>query len=359
MVEASPPDVVSAEVELPEKLSTALQGDEAALLLRPGQIVRVSVLELFEPGEALLGLMGLQVRVKTTLQLQPGTELSLRVVPDGARILLRPLDSASHVVGGDPFRGILVKGPLARLLAGALTHPPFREVPRVAPLEPHPESTSPAATEFRAFHQLLGVGFERRILALPRLSAEQRSKEVLSLRESLRSIGGEIPGEPGPASGEPLRAPLLKLADEAAGWRGEQVSRAEHGMPFVYPLSLAEHSWLADGRLFLIHDEPRHAEGSRQQRAFTLVLLLDLTSLGSLRVDAAVSGSELSIEFTCTRESSAVKIREHARELEEAMQAAGLRLVSTNVRLRKDGSVPVLDLLPPPGEGASLLDLEL
>ncbi len=363
-------------IPIPEALPDPQAGGSGSLAtelgrrLEPGQILRASVLELGPKGRVLLGLFGSSVEAKTEIPLLLGQELQVEVASRGDSILLRPLPSEGSQGGSPAFEGAPWTA-LQKLLPQLLQSTAWSRATQQSASTTRAGRELPAVFDpgaLAAFHESMGVGFERRILELATLRGAERERAVQSLRESLRAVGGTIPGtELVPESALQTAGPgaLLQEAAHASDqWRSEQAVRAKSGAPLVYPIPLPGDGELTEARLFLLREDlearERDAHGEKEGGAspYRVILLLRLESLGDLRVDLTMAQSELMLRFVCTQEHAAIQIQEQLDSLKEEISGLGLRLSSCKVKLERTGHLPLLDLLPPRPRGLSNLDVE-
>ena len=346
-------------------------------ILEPGQLLRASVLETISANEVRLGLLGFELIAKTQAPLQAGTELTLLVDRSGSTVLLRPLD-AQLLLQGNPDSGVASLGALPAALEKLRGLLPRADVQRLLPqlripaaLQSRFAGEAPLDAEgMRSFHDWLGRGFERKLAAWVREGAPagaDRTELLASLRSMPDSLPIDAKGSEQPPVDPQVREALTSLAKSSDAWRGEQAQRAESGAPLVFPLPVMEGSFLREGRMFLLRevadnggDDTEGGEGGGgESRPFTLVFLLELESMGALRVDAQMSGRDVVLGFVCALEQAALRIHRDLSELGKEFEKKQLRLVRSSVRVQRDGTLPVLDLLPPPPPGSSRLDLQL
>ena len=348
-------------------------GSQPVIGLKHGQLLRATVLELISSHEVLLGMFGTTTTVRSNLPLQVGQELMLEVIAHGDQILLRAKGASGSLLEKlalpELFRlekglqGLeqgfekLLGSPMAKLFSKHFSAP--GSASDGSPKLPDPEG-------IKAFHEQLGLNFERRLLDLPKLEATARRSEVKLLKLTLRSLDAVL-GKAEAAAGETSksqqlaeRGVLAEVLQQAEAWRGEQLARSEAGLPLVYPLP----NWpgMQDGRLYLLKEdgaaEDRRQEGRENTENFTLIFLLELESLGSLRIDVSMQGADACLRFHCLRESSVQRLHSAMDSLRTSFEEVGLRLVSSKVKWSRR-SLPVLDLLPPRPSGTAVFDMEL
>lgn len=359
-------------------------------MLEEGQLLRASVREVLSEGQVRLGLLGMEILATSKLALTAGQELSLIVGKEGSTVLLRPVEPQLLLEQAAPAPGASSLSDLPRALSalqqllptlGKKEAPDAAQLTRALPPELRSrfgDGVPPSAVQLKAFHEWMGKGYEQALRAFAQSAEGSEARDQLRalLRSSLRSIpdlpevdSATVKG--GSSSESEAQRVLSDLARSSDAWRGEQAQRAESGAPLVFPLPVREGSFLQQGRLYLMRDsdeaersdengnEGTGGNGAGGGKPFTLVFLLELESLGSMRIDAQMSGRDVVLGFVCALEQAAIRIHRDLPELEGHFADKGLRLVRSRVRVQRDGQIPILDLLPPAPSGTSRLDLQL
>ena len=112
--------------------------------------------------------------------------------------------------------------------------------------------------------------------------------------------------------------------------------------------------------MFLLRpDRDASRGGAEGSSSFTVVLLLDLTALGEVRVDIRLERGELAVDFQVVDLGASLALDAGLGSLRTELEATGLSVRSLLVR--QAASLPVADLTSPPivSTGASLVDFHV
>ncbi|HZG84419.1 hypothetical protein [Paenibacillus sp.] len=156
--------------------------------LRPGQVVRAVVLELFAENEALLQVGGTTVRAKLETPVAPGQWTLLQVQPDSPAnvVSMRPLAQAASDVGAESFEAVLKS-------FGLKDTPLHRAVVRVLHEEGAPLSRATAASVAAAVEALAPSGDAE---ALLRAAATAVKRGLPATAETVRALHAAMSGPP-------------------------------------------------------------------------------------------------------------------------------------------------------------------
>ena len=101
-------------------------------------------------------------------------------------------------------------------------------------------------------------------------------------------------------------------------------------------------------QLAAVSDDGDDADGFRAPGdAFTIVLLLNLTRLGMLRVDLTVQDDRLTVRFMAEETEALDLLRAAAPQLEAELADDGLTLTGLALRQVGEAGIAVADLIPP------------
>lgn len=254
--------------------------------LAVGQVVRGTVRWTSADGQVGLDLLGRRVRAVTELPLGAGTTYEFTVVERGPRVVLTPT--------------------------------------RLLPLPPRAEAMSggwlgPAGDKLAS-----AVGG-----ALPGLSAGRVT--AMELADLIGRLG--------------------ELRDlDSVGLAEENVRRSESSVPRVVPLPIEPGGWLRDGRLFLLAGEEKSASSRSGRGPFTVVLLLELSALGALRIDVELRDRSVHLRFIAERSGTIDAVRAAESSLREGLDDDGLVVSGIAFRHAGPSGLPVADLVAPPVE---------
>lgn len=216
-----------------------------------------------------------------------------------------------------------------------------------------------SAADLQVLQRGLGHDQEARVLRLSQLAPEQLDGEVASLRTTRKAAALALLAEV--ASDDKARAGAAKAHALVSGLNvveRDNARRADAGLPLWLPLPACPEQGLHDARMFMLHEGAGgEAEAARAAGgAFTVVLLLDLSRLGELRVDVALRGERVDVTFVAVQPSATAVLVGSMDELRAGLTAAGLAVERLSVRQAKGATLPVADLVLPPTDGTAMVD---
>ncbi|MCA8942462.1 MAG: flagellar hook-length control protein FliK [Planctomycetes bacterium] len=346
------------------------------LELTPGQRIQATVVEFEAKGAVTLGLMGSRIAAFSKLPLEIGRTYEFTVASVSPRIVL---SAAKQVVLPDvataSAQGKLgAPAGLVEVIAAAvksLTATGGASAARSDGGGHDPVGVRAAfdafaagratADDLRVIHQSLGHEHEARVLRQSLRSAPPTSGEVAELKHSLKALALAFL-EKADESSDPLRRSTAReLVDGLSRAEHDNARRTEHGSATWLPLPAAPQAGLRDARMFLLHPERDEAGQSRggPNGPFTVVLLLDLTRLGSMRVDLSVAGRRVDVRFETVESDAANALFRASDRLRERLEQDGLEVGSVRVRQAPGRHLSVADLLAPPlaGTATGLIDV--
>jgi hypothetical protein len=323
----------------------------ATLALERGQRIVATILERLPGGDGyLISLLGLSVVAKSRVELAVGSSLGLEVRSLTPRIELAIVRGAEPVLATAPAALLRSLGDALQSLAQPAG--PAQPVP----LPPGLMGTlvqlrdgALGAADLQGLHQRLGLFHEARVARL----AEGPSPAAESLRTDLKAML-LLAQESAAPEARPALEQALRALDS---FDAHEARRSALDAPLLLPLAVLPGGWIREGQLFVAPEQERKESGSSGGRGTKLVFLLDLTKLGPLRVDATVSGDEVSATFRFVRGAAARLVERLLPELRAALAAAGLRPAGLAVERVREGGLETGDLritVPPPE--APLLD---
>ena len=384
-----------AEAAAGARLATSLQVSDAALAplvraveLRPGQVLQATVLAAAGDGRVLLGMLGGIVEAATALPLVAGQSYALQVTSLGNGIVLslaRMEGSAAARVpaqallglGGAELRqllatlaaagrsqaglagGVGLAGGLGLAGAGA-----DGGAARVLRLLERLADGSLRGEDLLALHRGFGHEQEARLLRLPAATdqaAAAAAATAAELRGSVKSHALQL--LQAVAAAESQGASAAEAASDAGRARlwaqqfvdgmntaeADNARRADQGAPAWLPLPVPGGGALREARMFAaVADAGDDGAGGGEQRPFTVVLLLDFTRLGAVRVDVQVRGDEVGVTMQAVELGALEALRPALPELRAMLEAAGLRVRAIEARRAPGERLPVADLILPP-----------
>ena len=336
-----------------------------ALELVSGQKLSATVLELLDRERILIGLLGGRLEARTQAPLEVGRSYEFTVVATSPRLTLAvekpivlpaagPLAAAGLLgVGGKELGRDLQR--LAKALAGS---GPAQVAAGVLDWlggwSGAPGAAPPPAT-LRQLHERLGHDQELRVL---RLAAHPHGESVAAteLVQSGKAVALAAAGdEQAPAA---VRAAGRALADNLSRAELDNVRRAEQGAPLWLPLPVVEGGALREARLFVrAEDAPEESGTEAEGRGFAVVLLLEFTRLGALRVDIGVRERRVRVQIQTVTESALRALEGALAELEAELTACGLESPQVLLRRAPGAALPVADLIAVPRDPRALVDV--
>jgi hypothetical protein len=357
---------------MPVGQATAAPASGAAPVLRladlvPGQVLQGTVTALLADGRYRLGLLGALVDARADLPLELGRSYWLSVsavVPELVLRALPPASPAPLLAAGQELLGMPGRE-LAALLESFFAATPDSAAggrrERAGPESPVQAALArlaagrATAADLGAIDRRLGHDQEARVLRLP--PGPDAGPEAAVLRESIKAAALGVAAEPSPPESRARAA--AALAQGLNGVERENAQRAEQRAPIWIALPAPVGGFLRDARMFAISDrEPEAAPARGGAGSFRIVLLLELTRLGALRVDVELQGDRLRARFQAVEPSALPVLREGLPQLEQRLREHGLAPAPFELLLAADGRLPVADLiLPRPADASAIVDL--
>ncbi len=344
--------------------------------LEAGQKVLATVLSAEAGGQLTIGMFGARIPAVTHLQLDVGKTYEFKVAATDPQLVLSaalPLKvpgSAAALESG--LLGAPAKELGAMLLQfSSLSEPELpaqdRVLRKITQQMQAFSAGQASADELRGLVDSLGHDQEQRVLRMPRLVEKRAQLEVRSLQETLKAVLLDmVSAESRLGRGQASKELATALLADLSRVEVDNARRSEQGGPIHLPLPLAPGSHVLDARLFAFPPPESEKEGESPagsaNREWTIVLLLDLSRLGALRVDLRVGGETLSAEFQLVEFEPSLKLRAGIEELREELQQAGLQVRELVVRHAAGAGLAVADLLLPPetwSDPATRVDLHV
>jgi hypothetical protein len=365
-------------------LSAGQEGLVRLVDLVPGQRVQGTVVQVLADGQVMLGLLGSQVLAQTNLTLTPGLSYDFTVTAVDPQIVLTAAKSlVLPTANGMAQAGLL--GPGGSQITAQLMDV-LAQLPSPSPQEQQGRTTgdqveAPArqilhqfltrlatgsleAGDLQQMQQRVGHDQEARVLRLHTAAAElsqqqQQQQEVAVLQQTLKAeMLRFLEGTKADAKEADVAAAARSFTGGLSRIEADNAHRAEQGAPQWLPLPVGENGFLKEARMFVFtgtEGDPQgehSAEGKRT--SFVVVLLLELTRLGPMRVDVEVRGDAVGVTFQAADRSTLHVVLGAKDELEQQLRDQGLQVRFVRVReaAGSDGALPVADLLTPPTGGS-------
>jgi len=208
------------------------------------------------------------------------------------------------------------------------------------------------AEDLSALIKSLGHDQEARLLRLPKLAKGKAVTELRQLQATLKAAIIEWTASEGLAGsetpGKKLAADLLTSLNRI---EVENSRRSDQGVAMQLPLPLAPGYPVLDARLFVLppsggdDDEAASPDATRE---WTVVLLLDLSRLGALRVDIQVGRDAIAADFQLIEFEPSLQLRASLDELRMELEEVGFLVRKLSVRHAASAELPVADLMLPP-----------
>lgn len=340
-----------------------------ALPVVRGQTLQATVVAASDQG-VWLGWRGGVFAARTTLQLQPGRSYEFSVartdphvvlsaarpLASAAPVALAPLSGAALVQAIQELFAALAKGPAAgnaQVRAGDQAGGGLPEGLRALLAE------VPTAKALQAFDRALGHDQEARLLRLLEAPAGRLAESAQALRETVKARALALLDAPVPeaANAEQGRRAAQALVEGLSGVERDNARRTELGAPLWLPLPANPAAGWRDARMFL-QGSPDGGDGAAGgPRPFTIVLLLDLSQLGEMRVDVELRDQRVGLSFQVVEESALCVLSQARDELQQLLEAVGLEVEQLQVRLAPMQALPVADLVLPANDGQALVDI--
>ncbi len=338
-----------------------------AVPVTPGQALQATVVSL-QDGVAWFGYRGSIFAARTTMPLELGRSYDLTVVRTEPFVVLGPAKGmevvAARTVASSPG-GSWWLGLLSRLLtldSGALSSRSLMPTAAMSIREPLSRWAAGDASSavLHAIQRQLGHDQEARVLRMLALPAAERPAAAVELQSTAKAralevlAGGGVGAPTDPRAGDAAHAfVVLTSAIER-----DNAGRSDLGLPQWLPLPACPAMGLSDARMFLV--PPAGGDGSAdsvgEAQPFTIVLLLEFTKLGAMRVDVAMRDLDVDLTFTAVQSAAAAVLLQATSELRADLGAAGLRVREVRVHKAADAQLPCHDLLLPPRDGSALVD---
>ena len=322
---------------------TGAGGAELGALLRHGRVLSAEMLSARGDGTLLLAIGRHVIPAESDLHLEPGARFLVRVDPAAEGVVLTLLAPAGEeeallaalrsVVGEERPVGELL-GELARALRAALGRPglPPEAEALAHALGTHAARPDGDAGALRTLIASLGLGHESALAAL--LGARAGRETLERLREDLKSL---LLRAHHALAGRGEHAELAEAVSRAlTSLEAEQLlnlARERAGEPLVLSFPVPDGDGWATARLAVPTRREREGSGSGEDEApFRLSLGLELSNLGPLRADLALSRVGLSLRLLVTRSDVAERIEAELTAL-RARLVGGRRAADLQVRL--------------------------
>jgi Flagellar hook-length control protein FliK len=351
-----------------------------------GQRVQGTVVQVLGDGQVMLGLLGSQVLAATNLTLTPGnaydftvTATAPQIVLTAAKPLILPTASGFAEAGLLGPGGHQVTVQLLEVLA-QLPSTSHQDQGRAAgePVETQARqmlqqflgklvSGSLDGKDLQEFQQRLGHDQEARVLRLHAAGAglseqqqQQQQQVVALLRQTFKAeVLRFLDGAKANPSDAAATAAARSLVEGFGRIEVDNAHRADQAAPQWLPLPVGENSFLRDARMFILTptegDPQQDPHTVARQRDFVVVLLLDLTRLGQVRVDVEVREDAVGVTFRVVDNSTMHMVHGAKGELEQQLREQGLQVRFIRIREIAGGGagLPVADLLTPPTRGSN------
>ena len=309
--------------------------------LELGQILRATVLDTSVRGQVILATGDSRLRAETSLPLQPGQTLSLRLVASEPRMVFTLADSAANI---PQFLGknvavadkAIAVTPLLSLLRQA--DPPI--LPRLSPESQQTlfnylqwQEAQPSAQEddkgaiLKQLLRHLGLNLERN-LAEGKTEAAKTSLKAALLEIIQQSTQAEANKGATQAKSMLSAIEMFQLAQAQLAAGKEQ----------IYPLPLP---FLETGYLLVEEDGGQRQGGGEDAMTAKFSLLLSLTDLGFLRIDFVKSPEGLALRVRADNQEKADFIASFADDLRTAIGDTAVISLS----FAADAQDPIKELL--------------
>ncbi len=332
-----------------------------SLPVEVGQRLQATVVEA-QAGNILLGWRGGVFAARSAQTLQVGQTYEFQVTKARPAVLLEATlqlgsRAARDLVG--TLNGEQLVGLLEGLVRGSARAAGSQRAPSVIDFAGR---GVPTATELEAFVRSLGLDQEARVLQLPQQPATALPGLIRALRQSVKASALQILQQPEPAAdwSPSVRGAARQLVEGLNQVERDNARRADHGAPLWLPLPAAPQHGLLDARMFLAWQQGGQegpATALDGARPFSIVLLLDLLQLGPIRVDVGVTDRRVDVQIQACRPATVETLLQGREELQAALAGGGLEPGSVRVSRTPEDTLPVSDLVLPPVDGTSLVDL--
>jgi len=347
------------------------QSDLSRLQLAEGKEVRGEVLQVIDNKTVLVRINQTEIRAHTTGagHLKPGDRIFARVLNQGKGYYLHAELSAqiSRPVVPAMIRPYLsnyqtLTNTITSVQKGVLDHPVLKEIKADPALMKRLQDTvktlqprDPAQLNGAKIKEMIdrsGIHYEAKVknLNFENFTAERRMELGRDFKGQLLELSKAVESELSKAN---LPETLIKQGRELL----TQVRHAIQNIEFQqlssqyskqenHPLLLQiPHSFFGEGETVKIYirdgaGNPRKNQKNKAE-VFNLVFLLDLSALGSLRIDSRVSETGISVNFLGQKPEIIDFINQRAPEFAARMEELGFQItVSGRVQEQVDMEVP-------------------
>jgi len=320
-------------------------------------------------GAVVLDIGGKVVQATTSVPLTPGLGYEFVVAARSPRIVLKPTQQLDLPTLDQALaRGVLGRAvpTLGLALEQGLRGLPresglWQGLARVAQIQQSLERGGLEPSALAEFYSRLGHDQEARVLQSRGKSALDLGLEMQRLRDTLKAQALQFLTRGGAGAEPHALARAEALVGALHGLESENARRAESGGLQVLPLPVAGGEVFREARLFFQVDDEADPPGSPENGAggFTVVLLLDLSVLGAMRVDIELRGSAVGVVIHVADPEAGDLLRRALSERESELESEGLDVRRLQLRVSPSGVVPVADLLEPPAsrDSASRVDV--
>lgn len=324
----------------------------------PGQVLQATVTAL-QDGLAWLGYRGALFSARVDAPLQPGSSYEFTVVRTSpvVELALRtqaaaPAPEAFPGASADSLRIVLealARGPRARPDTTGVESPFAAAVRDLA----RGEMSAPLLRDL-----VRGLGHDLEARVLQRLSAGDRGADgsFAELRSTQKALALLALAD-GERDARRANGPEHALVAHLGAVERDNATRAELGLPTWLPLPNCPAVGLDDARWFLVQDEGSgRAANEPEEPSFTLVLLLDFSRLGAVRVDVGLRDTEVDVSITAAESTTARLLLDTVEGLRADLTRGGLATRSIRVQRSPSKRLPQSDLVVPPVDGSSMVD---
>lgn len=307
-----------------------------------------------------LGFRGALIEARTALELAVGRSYEFTIADIGPPLLLQVPKAAAQAAttalpGSDAVVWQQALAELSRALPhGALPHDLSR---RFQDLAPAPGAAAPTAAQLAMLQRGLGHEQEAAVLRLQQLPPAAIAEQAAVLRATAKAFALSLLAATPPPAPRQQRA-AQRLVQALSAIERDNAQRRDCGAPLWLPLPADPRAGLLDARMFLrlCEHEARSDASDREGNAFTIVLLLELSRLGPLRVDVTLQGERVRAVFTAVRPPTVAHLRQELSALRLGLQGAKLLVADLQVRMAPGDLLPVNDLRAPLHDGSRLID---
>jgi hypothetical protein len=254
-------------------------------LFKEGQVVTAKVLHLLSSGKAQLLIDGQTIVAKTGLLLNPGEELSLKVVQQKDSVQLK-LQEPLQPTGTKELVSLirfLSKNTALSDIAG-IKNPVVKDILQETALKSGKRDNSflPRLIENN------GLMWEKKMGALVKTQGQDTLNLNLAQLQK-QDLKGALLNELALAAprGETLGKPITALLDTLESFQLLNTQTAESGRYFL-PFPVFADSALSFGQLLVDMGEKKQDKNKDGHRVIRVSFLLDMTQLGAVRADFSI-----------------------------------------------------------------------